>query len=251
MFDWFSLMIIILTFLLAGTVKGVIGLGLPTVTLALLAAVFDLTVAMALLLIPSFVTNLWQAVIGGHGLSLAKRLWPFLACATFSVWLGALLLTRVDPFLLTGLLGALLITYSVMALIGLTVTIPPRRELWSGPVFGLVNGVLTGLTGSFVVPGVLYLQALGLSRHALIQAMGMLFTLSTGALAVALQGNQLLSLELAQISAVGLVPAVAGMIIGRRIRNNMSETRFRQVFFISLLVLGSYIFCNAVWSLSG
>ncbi len=39
----------------------------------------------------------------------------------------------------------------------------------------LVDQKLAGMTGSFVVPGVPYLQALALPRDALIQAMGILF----------------------------------------------------------------------------
>ena len=86
------------------------------------------------------------------------------------------------------------------------------------PLAGLVNGVLTGMTGSFVVPGVMYLQALGLSRDALIQAMGMLFTVSTLALGFALQANDLLRMEHGALSTMALAPAVAGMVIGQRIR---------------------------------
>lgn len=246
MLDAFAITAITATFFLAGLVKGVIGLGLPSVSLALLAVVFDLPTAMVLLLVPSFCTNLWQACVGGNAMAIIKRLWPFLTMATLSVWLGALALVRVDTFLLSGLLGFLLMTYASMNLAGIKVVIPPGREPWTGPVFGLINGVLTGMTGSFVVPGVLYLQALDLDRNRLIQAMGMLFTLSTLALGVALQGNNLLSMELGQISALSLVPAIIGMMLGQKIRNRLSEVQFRKVFFISLLTMGIYICFNAV-----
>ena len=79
MIDVTTLLIIFGTFLLAGTVKGVIGLGLPTVSLAILTVAFDLPQAMALLLVPSFVTNLWQAMVGGHARELIARLWLFFA----------------------------------------------------------------------------------------------------------------------------------------------------------------------------
>src|SRR3954468_12069710 len=114
------------TFLLAGTVKGVIGLGLPTVSLALLTVAFDLPSAMALLLVPSFVTNLWQASVGGHGKTILHRLWPFLVMATVTVWVGAQALTRVDVSLLAALLGVLLATYSTVNLRGIQLTIPAR-----------------------------------------------------------------------------------------------------------------------------
>jgi uncharacterized membrane protein YfcA len=97
------------------------------------------------------------------------------------------------------------------------------------------------MTGSFVVPGVLYLQAIGLPRDMLIQAMGMLFTASTAALAVALGGRNLLTLELGAISTAAVLPAIAGMILGQRLRRRLSETSFRRVFFLSLLALGAYI----------
>jgi len=142
------------TFLIAGTVKGVIGLGLPTVSLALLTVAFDLPSAMALLLVPSFVTNLWQSMVGGNGRAIVLRLWPFLAMATVTVWIGAAALTRVDLSLLTALLGALLVTYSTVNLAGLRLTVPTHHEVWAGALIGSANGVLTGMTGSFVVPGV-------------------------------------------------------------------------------------------------
>ena len=69
--DPVTLTVVALTFLLAGLVKGVIGLGLPTISLALLTAALGLPQAMALLLVPSFVTNLWQAVAGGKGRAAA------------------------------------------------------------------------------------------------------------------------------------------------------------------------------------
>ncbi|MFT5447996.1 MAG: putative membrane protein YfcA [Gammaproteobacteria bacterium] len=234
------------TFLLAGMVKGVIGLGLPTVSLALLTLALDLPQAMALLLVPSFVTNLWQALAGGRAREIARRLWPFMLMATVTVWLGARALTRVDLNLLSALLGGLLVTYSMISLAGVRFSLSPSQEAWLGPVIGLANGILTGMTGSFVVPGVLFLQAIGLSRDLLIQAMGMLFTVSTLALAVALQSNCFLSVDLMAVSSAALIPALLGMVLGQRIRARLSEAVFRRVFFIALLVLGGYIIAGAL-----
>jgi len=245
MFDAFTIAAIIGTFLLAGAVKGVIGLGLPTISLALLTVAVDLPNAMALLLVPSFVTNLWQAVVGGNGKVILRRLWPFLLMATGTVWLGATALVHVDLALLSALLGVLLIVYSTVSLAGLSFTITARQEIWIGPLLGTANGVLTGMTGSFVVPGVLFLQAIGLSRDMLIQAMGMLFTVSTLALAGALRGNDLLTAELGALSAMALLPAIAGMVVGQRTRRNLSEALFRRVFFVALLILGAYIIASA------
>ncbi len=245
--DLFSLILIALTFLLAGTLKGVIGMGLPSVSLALLTASLGLPQAMALLLVPSFVTNVWQAVVGGNALRILKRIWPFLIMASVTVWLGAAALTRVNLDLLSALLGVLLILYAVSGMSGARFSLPRRQERWVGPLLGGINGVLTGMTGSFVMPGVLFLQAIGLPRDMLIQSMGMLFTVSTLALAVSLKGNGLLTAELGAVSAVAVVPALIGMVLGQRLRRRLSEKLFRRLFFVALLLLGLYIIADAVW----
>ncbi|MEP0942943.1 MAG: sulfite exporter TauE/SafE family protein [Rhizobiaceae bacterium] len=241
MFDPLALAIIFLTFLLAGLVKGVIGLGLPTVSLAVLAVLFDLPTAMALLIVPSLLTNIWQACIGDHSRALLLRLWPFLTLAAATVWFGGLGLGHFNLAALTALLGLLLIAYAAIGLGGVKLTVNRSAEKWAGPLLGTINGILTGLTGSFVVPGVMYLQSLGLPRDQLVQAMGMLFTVSTLALAATLSSNDLLSTDLAILSTGALIPAIFGMILGQALRKILSESQFRRVFLIALLLLGLYI----------
>lgn len=246
MIDTTNLLLIALTFLLAGTVKGVIGLGLPTVSLGLLTAVLDLPTAMALMIVPSFFTNALQAVLGGNACMILARIWPFLLMATGTIWIGASGLSRIDLDLLSGLLGVLLFSYATLNLAGVRLAIAPNWEAWAGPVFGIANGILTGMTGSFVVPGVMFLQAIGLPRDMLVQAMGMLFTTSTLALAIALQSNNLLVGSQLALSSLALGPALAGMAMGQTLRKSLSETRFRQLFFTSILILGSYIILRAL-----
>ena len=102
------------------------------------------------------------------------------------------------------------------------------------------------MTGSSVVPGVMFLQAIGLPRDLLIQAMGILFTASTLALAAALQQANVLTLDHAILSSAAVPQAIAGMIGGRSIRKGLTEQRFRTVFFIALLMLGAYLVANAI-----
>jgi len=246
MFETHTLLIVAATFLLAGTVKGVIGLGLPTVSLGILTAAIDLPTAMALLLVPSFVTNFWQGAVGGNARQIFLRTWHFLLAAAITVPLGALALSRLDLSWLSILLGSLLICYGALSLAGARLTIAPNREKISGPLFGAANGILTGMTGSFVVPGVMYLQAINLPRDMLVQAMGILFTVSTAALAVALGDNKLLTADMGFVSALAVVPAILGMVVGQRLRKLLSEQIFRRVFFASLLILGAYIILVAV-----
>ena len=246
MFDPSTVITILGTFLVAGLVKGVIGLGLPSISLAVLTVATNLPTSMALLLMPSLVTNIWQAVRGGNFRKILIRLWPLFLTSTMTVWIGARALTSVDLTLLSALLGALLMTYAVVNLSGLRFNLKTRNEWWVGSLTGFVNGILTGMTGSFVVPGVFYLQSIGLRRDVLIQSMGILFTTSTLALIFSLQSNEFLTLKLAIWSSISLVPSIIGVLIGQQIRQWLSERTFRKIFFFSLLVIGTYIIVTAL-----
>lgn len=246
MFDAHVLILIAGIFLLAGTVKGVIGMGLPTVSLGLLTATLDLQTAVALVAIPPLILNLYQAGFGGHMRTILRRIWPFLVMAVATVWFGTHALARIDPERLKIVLGVVLTIYGAISLAGFRLTVSPRHEVWAGPVVGGVTGVINGMTGSTIVPGVLFLQAIGLSKDALIQAMGLLFVASAAALVLALQSNHLLTGKLALTSAMAVVPALAGMLAGQAVRKRLSETWFRRVFFAAMLVLGGYIVVTAL-----
>ena len=229
------------TFMLAGLVKGVIGLGFPTVVIGLLTAALDLTTAMALLIIPSLLTNAYQASIGGNGLIICARIWPFILMATSMVSVGASALTRIDLDLLSGILGSSLIIYAVVSLAGLKFTVQAHQEPWAGIALGSLNGIITGMTGAFLIPSTMYLQAIGLPRDMLVQAMGILFTALTISLAFSLQSNNLMAGDTLITSFLLIIPALAGMLSGSALRNHLSEVVFRLVFFSSLIILGFYI----------
>ena len=248
MFDFFTFFAISVTFIIAGGVKGLIGLGLPSVSLGLLTATLDLPTAMSLMIVPSFITNAYQASIGGNMRIILQRIWPFLLIATAMVWLGATALTRIDIGILTALLGFLLIAFGVLNLTGVRLKIPSQAEIWVGLVFGAVNGILTGMTGSFAMPGVMYLQGIGLSRDMLVQAMGILFTALTIALAFALGTNALLSAQLGIASFFAVVPALLGMWVGQNLRRHLSEEQFFSALFIGIILLGAYILLSTtIW----
>lgn len=234
-----TLAIIAAVFVLAGAVKGVIGLGLPTVSLALLVLVLPIADAIALMIIPSVVTNIWQGSIGGRAKEILARLWPMFALTCVTVWIGAGVLVGADALLVTGVLGLLLALYSGYSLSRPQVPPPGRNEVWLTPLVGAVAGFFTGLTGSFVVPGTLYLQALGWPRDTLVQAMGIAFTICTVALWIAMGARGQLGTDVTLTSAAALIPATLGMVLGQRIRRLLPEATFRKVFFAALLVLGA------------
>ena len=240
------LAVIAATFLLAGFVKGFVGFGLPTVALALLTVTIGLKEAMALMVIPAILTNIWQATVGGAFQAIVRRLWPFIVMMFLGAWIGGGILVRSDQIIISGLLGVLLLIYSGVSLITPQIPPPGRREIWMAPAVGGITGIVTGLTGTFVMPGALYLQALALPRDIFVQAMGVMFAMASVALAVSLSGHGLLTVETGGISAAGIVPAIIGMAGGRWTRQWLSDRLFRQFFFGALLVLGAYLVGRAL-----
>ena len=233
-------------FLLAGLIKGIAGAGLPTVALALLALFIDIKVAIALLVVPAVTTNIWQGLTGGAFGAIAKRLAPMLLASVVGIWIGVAILSVGDAKVLAGILGIVLFFYAGYSLATPQIAPPsPRAERWLGPPVGLSTGILFGFTGSFLVPGVLYMQALGLKRDHFVQAMGIAFSFSTFVLWLFLAGNDLFSVSLGIVSTIVCVPAILGMVIGQKLRGGMSEAKFRRVFFITLLALSLYIVARA------
>ena len=178
--------LIALTFLLAGFVKGVVGLGLPTVSVGLLGLAMPPMQAAALLIVPSMVTNLWQLACGPRFLGLMKRLAGLLLGVIVGTLLVGAWLGGDAPRQATGVLGLALAAYALLGLAAIPLHLPARHEPWAGPLVGLATGALTAVTGVFVIPAVPYLGALGLQRDELVQALGLSFSASTLALAVTL-----------------------------------------------------------------
>ncbi len=203
--------LIALTFLLAGFVKGVVGLGLPTVSVGLLGLAMPPMQAAALLIVPSMVTNLWQLACGPRFLGLMKRLAGLLLGVVVGTLLVGAWLGGDAPRQATGVLGLALVAYALLGLAAIPLHLPARHEPWAGPLVGLATGALTAVTGVFVIPAVPYLGALGLQRDELVQALGLSFSASTLALAVTLGVHgDLLEPQMLGASLLTLVPALAG-----------------------------------------
>ena len=235
------LLLATVVFLLAGLVKGVVGLGLPTIAMALLALMMTPAQAAALLIVPSLVTNIWQ-IRPWRGLGpLMMRLAPMQAGVFAGTLAGAWLLGAPTGTWAVITLGVALIAYAGWGLRGARPTIGVAAQRWSGPIVGALTGVVTAATGVFVIPAVPYLQAIGLSRDELIQAMGVSFTVSTVALALGLYINHRYSAGALGMSVLMLVPALIGMQVGQRLRSRLSPDVFRTCFLVSLGLLGGYM----------
>lgn len=234
-------------FLVAGAVKGITGMGLPTVAVALLSLVMTPVEAAGLLIVPSLFTNLWQLLSGKPVYPLWERLWPMMVGICLGTLAGGLLLQHNG--LAAGTLGLALMVHALMGLCSVHWKVKADSEHWLSPLTGAMTGVLSSATGVFVLPAVPYLQALGLRKEELVQAMGMAFTVATMSLAISLTTQDAWQPAVAGASFAAQLPAAAGMMLGQRVRDRLPPQVFRSCLLCAFLFTGTYLAWTSFWQL--
>lgn len=235
------------TFFIAGLVKGVTGMGLPTVAMGVLGALISPLAAASLLIVPSFVTNIWQLLAGPHLIPTMRRLWLMMLAIIAGTILGSSWLASGHTRFTTAALGAALLVYAGYTLFARQLRIRRHWERWLSPAVGAATGLVTGGTGVFVIPAVPYLQALGLEKDELVQALGLSFTVSTIALAAGLGYRGAFQLDNLTVSALAVIPALGGMWAGQMIRDMISPATFRRGFLLCLLLLGAEMMLKSIF----
>lgn len=235
-----QLLTVVGIFVLAGGVKGVTGMGLPTVAMSLLGLWMTPVQAAAMLVIPSLATNVAQCR-GPHLRKLAARLWPG--------WTTMAIVTIAAPGFggtestqsATHGLGAILIAYGSWGLWRPVLPDLSRRGAGLSAFVGAGTGVVTAFTAVFVLPWVPYLQSLRLSRDEMIQALGLSFTVATLALAVRVQASVpqwSLSASAVLTVCLALAGAFAGLKLGEGLRGRLAGPAFQKALFLVFIALG-------------
>ena len=237
-------------FLLAGFVKGAIGLGLPTVSMGLLAVTMPPAHALAIVIVPAILTNIWQTFVGPYLRDIVRRLWPLMLGLAAGIWLNAGSMTGAYARYSTIALGVLLVIYATIGLRKFVFSVARRDEKWVGAVVGLVTGVISAATGVQVIPSMPYFQAIGMERDELVQALGVFFTVATVALAFNLSSAGLLDELTTWPGVVALACSFTGMALGQAVRSRMEPDAFRRWFLISMIFLGIYLAGSATYNLA-
>jgi uncharacterized membrane protein YfcA len=230
--------------LLAGTIKGLVGLGLPTITIALTSLAMPLTEAIALVALPTIFTNIWQAAVGGHFWAIVRRQWllmlPLAVCLYLTMWLVG----QKGPNWAFLVLGAVLVIYSGMGLLRIHPRLPPDLERPVAPVIGVASGFVAGLVGVPIIPLMPYLHALEVKPSEIVQTLGIVLCATSLTLTASLLSFGLLDGPRAAVSAAAVLPALGGMWLGQRIRTRLSVEQFRLAVFCALMAMGLYTFAS-------
>ena len=232
-------------FIVAGFIKGAVGIGLPTVVVGLLSIIMPPAQAAALMVMPALATNLWQMSAGPALGALLRRYATMIAAIFVGTFATIGLMTKQAAF--TGVaLGAVLVAYGVYALWGRRFEVRRETERWASPLIGLITGCLSGATGVFVIPTVPYITSLKMTTEELVQSVGILAFVCPLALGLALATHGQYPGAVASGSLLALIPALAGMYLGVKLRRRLPAATFMRWFFIALIALGGYMFARAV-----
>lgn len=219
--DWMGWTLAGLGLIAAGVVKGATGIGYATCALPILTYTFGLKPAMALILAPTIATNMSVAMSSGDVKESARKFAPLYVGMIPGVGVGVTLLSWVDSSTAVFFLGVLMICYSVISLARPALKLSEATARWLKLPVGFLNGVLTGLTGSQVIPLVPYVLALELEPKQMIQAINLGVLILTTLLGAGLLAKNLVDPLLLEASILAAAPALVGVKIGTALRAHL------------------------------
>src|SRR5471032_534293 len=204
--------------------------------------------ALAIVIVPAIITNIWQTFVGPYLRDIIRRLWTLMVGTVFGIWLNRDMLT--GPYARYGavVLGILLVIYAIIGLSKFSFTVARRDEKWIGGIVGVLTGMVSAATGVQVIPSMPFMQAIGMEKDELVQALGVFFTVATLGLAFNLTSAGLLTAATALPGAVAMAASFAGMFIGQAVRSRLEPEAFRRWFLIAMILLGIYLAGSATYN---
>ncbi len=224
--------------LLAGIIKGATGLGYASCALPFLVVAIGLKPAMGLVLAPTIATNLSLILTGGHLRETVERFGLMYLAMLPGIAAGIFLLIVVDQVLAVRVLGAIILAYVVLTLARPELSIGERLHARLLIPAGFLNGILTGLTGSQVMPLLPYVMSLRLDPDRTVQAINIGVAAGTVILGAGLFTAGILTPGLAMASLLAIVPAMLGTAMGVRLRTLASVRQFRLMVLATLFAIG-------------
>ena len=236
-----SITLLVLVLVIAGVLKGVIGVGMPIVAFPMLTMLVDVQTAVMLLSMPLVLSNIPQALEGGFVGQTLWRLAPVLVGMTPGTWIGVAILLNVDPAIAKIVAGASVILVATLTLLAPKLQI---KQGMIGPV-GLGAGFCGGLLGGIAAlsgPLVfIFLLAKGLSGKAFTKEASMFLVVSSVLLASALTSSRRFDWHDVLISTLATAPVVVGMLVGQQVRDAVPAYAFKKLVVLVVLVSGAQL----------
>lgn len=247
-FDGTTYLLIALGFFLGGATKGMTGIGQPVLILATLANVMPTHLVLGLMTAPGVVTNVWQALHAGDLRSMLRRFWPMILVLMASMWIGTLVVVRMPPRLLDGVVGGIVVLFSLSTFVRPGAGIARHVERWAGPLVGALAGFMGGVAALMGPPLAMYLVALRLPKDDLIRAAALMQLCGVVPWAIGYIHNGLVTFGIGMVSLMACAPVMAGLWAGTMVRNRIDQATFRNVLLVVLSLIGLNLIRKAVFA---
>jgi len=225
-----------------GVVKGLVGIGIPLVSLSLLSLFLPLADAVVLMPVPIIVANVWQSVARGYFVPALRRFWPLVLAMFVGTVIGAHVFASLDSASLNLMVGALVVVFSLSGFVNPDLQLPARFERRLGVVAGALAGLMGGVSALFGPALILYLTSLKLDRETFVGMIGTLYLCSAMMLVVMFGSLGVMSQAELIESAIASVPLILGVWAGERFRGRIREPLFRKLLLVVVLGVGVRLF---------
>ncbi|AXS41021.1 sulfite exporter TauE/SafE family protein [Breoghania sp. L-A4] len=234
-------------FVLAGTIKGTVGIGLPTAAVGILAQFIDPHLALALVVFPIMTGNAWQAYRAGGMLATLKRYWIFALVSMVALWLSTFVTAAISTDTLITVLGGVIVIFAVTSLAFTPPVIPDRFDRLAQIIAGVLAGIMGGFTAIWAPPMVIYFIARRVDKDEFVRASGLLIFLGSLPLCLGFWQSGLLTGPNALISLMMIVPTLLGFTFGEILRRRLNDNRFRTAVLLIFLAMGLNLIRKALF----
>jgi uncharacterized membrane protein YfcA len=238
-----------LAFAAGGFAKGVVGFALPLIAVSVMGSFLPYEVAVALLVVPTLVSNVSQTLRQGLGAAVEtlRAFWWMNLVLVVMIVLSAQLVVALPDRLLFGLLGAAVCIFAVSQLAGWQLHFRPSHRRAVETVVALVGGFLGGLSGVWGPPIVMYLFAARLPKAEMIRAQSLSFLLGSIVLFLAYLHTGVLNAATLPVSTWMVVPTMVAMFVGYWVHDRLDQRRFRTATLAVLVVTGLNLLRRAIF----
>ncbi len=236
----FYIGVAIVVTLLGGFVKGAVGFAMPMVMISAMGSFMPPELALAALIVPTVVANVWQGLRGGVAEAWAsvKSFRFYIGIVLICIALSAQLVRVLPPAAMLLIVGGPITLFAVSQLFGWRLTIRPEHRRRAEVVIAGFAGLVGGVSGVWGPPTVAYLTALATPKREHIRVQGVVYAMGAIVLFFAHLRSGVLNAATLPLSLSLVVPALIGMAAGLWAQDRMDQERFRKATLAVLVLAG-------------
>ena len=226
--------------LFAGFVKGAIGFAMPMIMISAFSSFLPPELALAGLILPTFVTNLSQAFRQGlqPALRTTKTYHRILIATVIFIVISSLFVHVIPQTLFLLLLGLPITAFALMQLAGMNLALKLEHRHRAEWILGAIGGLYGGISGIWGPPLLVYLLSIKADKLETVRVQGVVFLIGAFVLFFAHLHSGVLTPSTIAFSATLAIPAQIGQYAGTQIQDRLDQARFRRWTQILLVLTG-------------